>query len=94
MYRDPTPIDRLKADASQQSSGAATQSRVENQRESSVPSTAANPEFAKWWKRWVSRAQRISVRRNPWARRNKMEAPGSNPQATPAKPADREFKRY
>jgi hypothetical protein len=98
MYQDPTAVDqsndRLKTVASQQSSEIAGYSGVEGHKGPGLPNTEENPEFAKWWKRWVSRAQRISVRRNPWARRKKLEPPAAHPQAAPAGSADREFKRY
>jgi len=97
MYQDPTTVDRSndqsRAIASQQSSETAGYSGVEGQTGPGLPNTQENPEFAKWWKRWVSRAQRISVRRNPWARR-KIKPPAAHPQGAPASSADREFKRY
>ena len=34
-----------------------------------------NPEFAKWWRRWVSRVQRMSIRRNLPARHARLERP-------------------
>ncbi len=101
MHRDPTTIDRsddqslnsrLQIIALQQSHDMG-KSGVASENELSMPSAQTNPEFAKWWKRWVSRAQRISVKRNPWARK-KIEPPRSNPQAATAISADCEFKRY
>ena len=98
MYRDPTTADRSnnrsRTITSQHSSVTAGKGGVENQKELLVPNTQANPEFAKWWKRWVSRAQRISLKRNLWARRIKIEPPGATRQAAPANPSDCEFKRY
>ena len=38
---------------------------------------AGNPEFAKWWKRWMSRVQRMHIRRNLPARRPKFDRPQS-----------------
>ena len=59
-----------------------------------------NPEFAKWWRCWVSRVQRMSVRRNLPARHAKFEPRDEvrhhNPDWHGAKAASRdcEFKRY
>jgi type II secretory pathway component PulM len=51
-----------------------------------------NAEFAKWWRRWRSRLNRIAVRPNPAPpRKTKLiVSPGMSPKLA----GDCEFKRY
>ena len=75
-------------------SDAASKSGLEDQTIPLIPNTEENPEFAKWWKRWASRVRRISVRKNPPARRIKIDPRSSDPKAARSMAAECEFKRY
>ena len=104
MFRDPTRIEqsddgslseRSKAVFSPPLSETASARGLENQVAPLMPDTQANPEFAKWWKRWASRVRRISVRKNPAARRTTMDPRNSDPtKAAQPISAECEFKRY
>jgi hypothetical protein len=59
-----------------------------------TPNAQANPEFAKWWRRWISRVQRMNVRRVREARRVKIERRDNNSRHLRGIPGDAEFKRY
>lgn len=91
--------DRASSDSSKIASStplgdAASKSGLENQPVPLTPNIDANPEFAKWWKRWASRVRRISVRKNPPARRIKIDPRSSDPKAARSMAAECEFKRY
>jgi hypothetical protein len=75
-------------------SDGASKNGLEPQTVPLMPNTGANPEFAKWWRRWASRVRRISVRKNPLARRVKIDPPNSDPKAARLISAECEFKRY
>lgn len=99
MFRNPTIIDRSNDQASGDSSKIVSSTPVsesgfEPQTVPLLPDTGANPEFAKWWRRWASRVRRISVRKNPRARRIKIDPPNSDPKASRLISAECEFKRY
>jgi len=57
------------------------------------------PEFTKWWMRWVSRVQRMGVRRNfPVRGRSRIErheeTRSTSRRTARSSPTDCEFKRY
>src|SRR5277367_5170396 len=105
MERDPTTFDRSsdgpsenhkvddgsKLVPSQSLSEMTSKSGLGDQPASSPPNAAANPEFAKWWRRWASRVRRISVRKKPPARRVKMEPPNSDLRSARLVSAECEF---
>ena len=98
MYRDPTTTDRSGDERSNLVPSAPLsentgKSELENQKATLIPNSAANPEFAKWWRRWASRVRRISVRKHP-ARRIKIDPRDSDPKAARSISAECEFKRY
>jgi hypothetical protein len=65
-----------------------------------IDKVQGNPEFTRWWKRWVSRVQRMSVRKNLSGRRLKLERRDETRHRNPDMPAARgtsrecEFKRF
>ena len=64
-----------------------------------IDKVQSNPEFTRWWRRWVSRVQRMNVRRNAPVRRGKLERHEEDNQSRDARGAmaalgDCEFKRY
>jgi hypothetical protein len=103
MYRDLTTIDR-STDRSEDErfrfvpsvslSEDTRRSDLENQKSPLAPNAEANPEFAKWWRRWVSRVRRISVRKNPPARGIKIDPRNSDPKAARSISAECEFTRF
>ena len=86
--------DRSKIASSTPLGDAASKSSLENQAVPVTPNMDANPEFAKWWKRWASRVRRISVRKNPPTRGIKIDPPNSNPKAARSIAVECEFKRF
>jgi hypothetical protein len=75
-------------------SASANKSGLENQTAPLMPNAEANPEFAKWWKRWASRVRRISTRRNRPARRIRIDPRNSDLRVAGSIAAECEFKRY
>jgi hypothetical protein len=99
MYLDATAVDRSKIAPSPLLSDSAGNGGVEDQKGPSPPDTQANPEFAKWWRRWASRVRRISVRRNQSGRGIKLDPRRSDPRNSPPKAVqgmstECEFQRY
>ena len=63
----------------------------------SMNQAQTNPEFTKWWRRWVSRVQRMSMKRAPSARRQRadeLRRRNSSLQAYRGTSHDCEFKRH
>jgi len=64
-----------------------------------IDNVRGNPEFTKWWMRWVSRVQRIGARRNfPLRPRSRIERHDESRSTTRrtarTSSMDCEFKRY
>jgi len=65
-----------------------------------IDKVQGNPEFTKWWKRWASRVQRLSTRKNISGRRVKVERQDEvrhrnvDLQSGRGTSRDCEFKRY
>ncbi|MGA7970538.1 MAG: hypothetical protein WB983_18040 [Terriglobales bacterium] len=74
MYPDLIPSDRLPRESSNPfqfhgpNDGSADNHAVPALPNAPPPNSNENPEFTKWWRRWVSRV-RLTARRNPAARR-------------------------
>ncbi len=94
MYPESIPADRPKCVTSEQNPGNPS---AQSQGGDVMGKVQGNPEFAKWWKRWMSRVQRMHIRRNLPARRPKFDRPDEirhrNPDLKGAS-RDCEFKRY
>ena len=97
MYRDLTAGERSKdratAVSARQLQEAASKPGGENQNEPLLPDAQENPEFAKWWRRWMSRVQRIAARRKRPGRRGNTDPRNSDPKVSGALSADCEFRR-
>jgi hypothetical protein len=65
-----------------------------------IDKVQGNPEFTRWWKRWVSRVQRMGVRKNALGRTLKLERHDQTRHRNPDMPTARgtsrdcEFKRF
>ena len=64
-----------------------------------IENVQGNPEFTKWWMRWVSRVQRMGARRNfPLRPRSRIErhdeSRSTSRRTARTSPMDCEFKRY
>lgn len=93
--------DRIVDDRSQNTSlriadGTAEDGATQTPGGPLIPNPQANPEFTKWWRRWISRVHRMNVKRVRETRRVKLERREGNTGASPVRKlaADAEFKRY
>jgi len=78
---------------------AVTTGDAPNQGGDLIDNVRGNPEFTKWWMRWVSRVQRMGARRNFPARgRSRIERPeesrSTSRRTARSSSMDCEFKRY
>jgi hypothetical protein len=95
MYPESIPADRPACVTSSEQNPV--NPSAQNQGGDLMGQVQGNPEFTKWWRRWISRVQRMHVRKNLLARRPRIERHDEirhrNPDLKGAS-RDCEFKRY